>query len=410
MVTSLPSKRLSRTAPDKPTRNAGRRAPSQDEHSTGTSGGSTTRTTRTSGSPTGRRSAGESPAPGFRAGTYNLAAGNETYSQSFDKSKRLAAEQIVSGEVNVMALQEVGVNGRNTRGRDNNEELLQEIFRQELPPDFEDADMDQVSLDAQGRPVMRDGRPVYDPETYPDTRYTATNREGESQTMTLSRDRYDDEGRPVPFGTSPEDAPTVIYSAHLDQQDKTYSIAYASNNKHGSYGNSVLLGPGYEIEDVEQQVLGHDPDDQEQRSALAVSFTTPDGHQATAISAHLTNGGSESQGDARVGQLESLSDWAEGFDNAVIMGDFNTAPGKAYGTSGWDFLPGIDPSHTPSASSLGLQDPDPDSGSIDRVFTQGDVTVGPRRELDGQGGSDHDLVTWDITLPEALRQTYALAS
>lgn len=350
------------------------------------------------------------PRADFRAGTYNLAAGNETYSKTFDESKRLAAEQVVSGQVNVLALQEVGVNGRNTRGRDNNEELLREIFRQELPPEFRDAAIRRVSLDEQGRPVMRDGRPIYDPEKYADTRYSARNDEGQSQHMTLTRDRFDREGREVPFGTSASQAPTVVYSAHLEEEDKTYSVAFASNNESGSYGNSVLLGPGYEIEDIEQRVLGHDPDDHEQRSALAVSFRTPDGQEATAISAHLTNGASQQQGEARLPQLQELSSFASGQDNAVILGDFNTYPGQAYGRGFWDFLPGVDPDQTPSASSLGMQDPDRGVRSIDRVFTQGDVSIGRRRELDGQGGSDHDMVTWDVDLPEALRQNYALAS
>lgn len=357
--------------------------------------------------PAGARS---QPAADFRAGTYNLAAGNEKYSKSFDESKRLAAEQVVSGQVNVLALQEVGVNGRNTRGRDNNEELLREIFRQELPPEFRDAEISQVSLDEQGRPVMRDGRPVYDPEKYADTRYTALNDEGQSQHMTLTRERFDRQGREVPFATPAGEAPTVVYSGHLEEEDKTYSVAFAANTENGSYGNSVLLAPGYEIEDIQQHVLGHDPDDREQRSALAVSFRTPDGQEATAISAHLTNGGSQQQGDARVPQLRELSSFAGNFDNAVILGDFNTYPGQAYGRSLWDFLPGVDPDHTPSASSLGMQDPDRGVRSIDRVFTKGDVSVGGRRELDGRGGSDHDMVTWDINLPEALRSAYALAS
>lgn len=355
------------------------------------------------------RSAQGNSGADFRAGTYNLAAGNATYSQTFDRSKRLAAQQVVSGGVDVLATQEVGINGKNTRGRDNNEELLQEIFRQELPPEFRDASIDRYSLDANGETVMRDGKPIYDPQRYADSRYTATNESGQTQNMTLTRDRYDTQGREVPFSTSAGHAPTVLYSAHLEEEDKTYNLAFASNNDHGSYGNSVLLGPGDEIEDVQERVLGKDPDD-EQRSALAVSFRTPDGQEATAISAHLSNGSSQAQGDARIPQLRNLSDWARGYDNAVILGDFNTYPGKEYGKQPIDLLPFVDPDKTPSASSFGLQDPDRGVRSIDRVFTQGDVGIGPRRELDGQGGSDHDMVTWDVDLLDALRQNYALAS
>jgi endonuclease/exonuclease/phosphatase family metal-dependent hydrolase len=305
---------------------------------------------------------------------------------------------MVSGRVSVMALQEVGVNGRNTHGRDNNEEILEEVFRQELPREFRGADIDKVSLDANGQPVMRDGKPIYSPERYADSRYTATNDKGATRNMTLTRDRFDSQGREVPFDTSAEKAPTVAYSAHLEEQDKTYSLTYAANNKEGSYGNSVLLAPGYEVEDAQQQVLGHDPDG-EQRSALAVTFRTPDGQEGTAISAHLSNGREQDQGEARVTQLRTLSRFSEAYDNTVILGDYNTYPGQEYGRGLLDFLPFVDPDKTPSASSLGFVDPDRGVRHIDRIFTQGDVSVGPRNEFEeSAGGSDHPLVTWDVTL------------
>lgn len=350
------------------------------------------------------------PTDSFRAGTYNLAAGNTAHSteSQFQETKQLAAREMVSGRVDVMALQEVGVNGRNTRGRDNNEELLEEVFRQELPASLRQAQIAKASLDEQGRPVLKDGRPIYDPTRYADSRYTATGANGESRHMTLTRERYNKEGREVPFGTSAESAPTVVYSAKLEEQDKTYSLAYASNNADGSYGNAMLLGPGYEIDDVAQKVLGHDHNDHEQRSALAVTFTTPQGQEATAISAHLSNGRSQQEGESRLPQLRALSDFADDYDNAMVLGDYNTYPGQSYGQQLIDLLPFIDPDKTPSASQLGFEDPDRGVRSIDRLFTQGDVVAGQRREYDGQGGSDHDLVSWDVSLPGARRHSYGI--
>lgn len=382
--------------------------PTRETTSGSRSTSTSTRRTARAGSGSDQDS-GSSPAT-FQAGTYNIAAGNREHGtpEKQKESARLVAEQAVSGEVDVLALQEVGVNGRNTSGRDNNEEILQEIFRQELPEGFEDADISQVSLNEDGQPVLDgEGQPVYDPEQYADTRYTATSEDGDTQNMTLTRDRYDNEGNPVDFDASPEDAPNVVYSAHLEDEDKTYNIVYSSNNESGSYGNAVLLRPGYEIEGFQQEVLGHDPDDDEPRSALAVGFRTPDGAHGTAISAHLTNGSSQSQGDARVEQLDALAEFANERDNVLILGDFNTEPGKAYGEELKHKLPFVDPSRTPDAEHFGLEDPDESSKSIDRLFTQnGQVTVGPRNDLEGEGGSDHDMVTWDVTL-ENFRQAWA---
>lgn len=60
-----------------------------------------------------------------RVGTYNVAAGNDEHSDRahFDKTRRLIADEVVNGGADVINLQEVGVNGGNTRGRDNNKEI-----------------------------------------------------------------------------------------------------------------------------------------------------------------------------------------------------------------------------------------------------------------------------------------------
>lgn len=329
--------------------------------------------------------------------THNLGAGNSdpevSGREAFDQTRGTVAREVRSGNADVVMLQEVGVDGANTEGRDNNEEILEEIFRQELPPGWDEADIERVSLDEHGVPVTEDGEPVYDPEAYPDTRYTASH-EGETQEMTLSRARYDEDGQPVEWD---EEGAITTYEARMPNDD-TYTVVFGSNNEGGTYGNSVLLGPGYELQGAERRVLGNDPDDDEQRTALGVTFTTPGGEELSALSAHLTNGTDEDRGDARNDQYRALDDFADDLGgNVLIGGDFNSRAGGEYGGGFWDFLPGIDPPRHPSEGDLGWTDPSSDRDGIDRLYTQGNLEGELVEEINGVE-EVHPFVRWDVTV------------
>lgn len=344
-----------------------------------------------------------------RVGTYNVGAGNKEASRrsNFEKTRDLIARELVDGGVDVMALQEVGVNGRKTRGRDNNQEILEAVFTRELGDGWKNADLNRVSLDERGQPVVQDNKPVYDPEKYADTRVTATNAEGQTRDMDVRRQRSDADGKPLKWEDGPGKGPVVTYQAEV-APGKEYSIVYGSSNESGSYGNGVLLGPDYEVSASQRRVLGHDSPEKndkgnpEARTALGVTFTTPEGEELSLISAHLTNGKAEDRGKARDQQYAALDDFAESLESegqpVIIGGDFNSKAGGEYGKRFYHGLPWVDPPRHPSNQDLGWDDPDRDSDKIDRLYTLGEVDIGGREIHQDQGGSDHDLITWDAGL------------
>ncbi|MCA9775905.1 MAG: endonuclease/exonuclease/phosphatase family protein [Candidatus Eremiobacteraeota bacterium] len=341
--------------------------------------------------------------------TYNLGAGNKDASkkENFEKTSDLLAEEVVNGDTDVALLQEVGVDGKRTQDRDNNQEILEDIFVKELGDEWEDSDISRQSLDEQGNPVKgEDGKPVYDPEKYADTQVTATREDGQSEDLTVTRERYDDSGDPVDWKDGPEKGAVVVYEADMGE-GKDYKVVFGSSNKHGSYGNSVLLGPGYEVKDVQREILGQDPPEEgdngnpENRTALGVTFETPGGEEVSAISAHLTNGQAEDRGEARNDQYRALDDFAESLEGrgpVLLGGDFNSKAGGEYAKEFFDFLPFVDPPKHPGADELGWNDPNSGSNSIDRIYTLGEAEVGEREIFEDQGGSDHDLIHWDVAV------------
>lgn len=341
--------------------------------------------------------------------TYNIGAGNKEASkkENFEKTSDLLAEEVVNGETDVALLQEVGVDGRRTRGRDNNQEILEDIFVKELGDDWEDSDISRQSLDDKGNPIEdEDGKPVYDPKKYADTQVTATREDGESEDFTVTRERYDDSGDPVDWKDGPEEGAVVVYEADMGE-GKDYKVVFGSSNDSGSYGNSVLLGPGYEVKDVQREILGQDPPEDgdngnpENRTALGVTFETPEGKEVSAISAHLTNGQAEDRGEARNEQYRALDDFAESLDDrgpVLLGGDFNSKAGGEYAKEFFDFLPFVDPPKHPGADDLGWNDPNSGSNSIDRIYTIGEAEVGEREIFEEQGGSDHDLIHWEVAV------------
>ena len=65
----------------------------------------------------------------YQVGTYNVAGGNEHFSENFnDRTSNELARRIQSGAVDVVALQEVAVGNENAKGRDYNVEILRDVF------------------------------------------------------------------------------------------------------------------------------------------------------------------------------------------------------------------------------------------------------------------------------------------
>ena len=171
-----------------------------------------------------------------RVGTYNIGAGNEEASteENFQRTRELIADEIVHGGSEVINLQEVGVDGRLTGGRDNNQEILESVFVEELGDDWRDADLSRVSLDEDGKPVHDDdNQPVYDPKAYADTRVTATNDEGQRRNMDVTRQRYNDQGEPVDWSESPAQGHVVSYEAEA-APGKNYSLVFGSSSDGGT--------------------------------------------------------------------------------------------------------------------------------------------------------------------------------
>ena len=152
--------------------------------------------------------------------TYNVGAGNEEAArkENFDKTSDLLVDEIVNGDTDVAMLQEVGVDGRNTGGRDNHQEILESIFIKELGDDWEGSDVDRQSVDANGQLVKDDdGKPVYEPERYADTQVTFTNFEGESEGFSVTRERYNDDGEPVDWARGAAEGAVVVYQADMGE-------------------------------------------------------------------------------------------------------------------------------------------------------------------------------------------------
>ena len=190
-------------------------------------------------------------------------------------------------------------------------------------------------------------------------------------------------------------------------KQRFYKIAFGSSNDRGTYGNSVVLCPGYKIKDIQREVLGQDSPEEndngnpEDRTALGVILETPGGEEVSAVSVHLTNGQAEDRGEARNVQYQALSDFTQGLESqgpVLLGGDFNSKAGGQYAKEFFDFLPFLDPPRHPEADELGWNDPDSDNDSIDRLYTVGDLEIGEREEHKDQGGSDHNLIEWDVTL------------
>lgn len=315
----------------------------------------------------------------FQIGSYNVGGGNEEARkpENFEKTKALIGEKAASGEVDVLALQEVDRNTDRAGGKDQNVEVLREVFEGELGEDWEDAEIEERRIDDR-------------------TIELVATKDGEERTMRITQSAYTEDGQPREWGE--DERPDVIrYEAEISgNPPRTYNMIYGESIHHdgGQYGNAVLLGPGYEPTRFGRQHIGQDPDSSEKRSALAVEVRTPDGRQVGVVSTHLTSGATDGAPEEREDQYVAVDEYAEEFFGStptVIAGDFNSKAGGS-----WRYY--VREHHYPSADELGWRDPDPSREAIDRTYTTGDVRTEDRHIHRDVGGSDHDLVTWNVEL------------
>lgn len=318
----------------------------------------------------------------FQVGSYNVGGGNKEARkpENFDQTKKLIGEKAASGEVDVLALQEVDRNTGRAGGKDNNVEVLREVFRGELGEDWKDAEIEERRVDDRTIELI-------------------ARQDGEERRMRITQSAYDADGEPQEWGA--EERPDIIrYEAELLGENgggsgEKYNLIYGESIEHdgGQYGNAVLLGPGFEPTRFGRRHIGEDPDG-EKRSALAVEVRTPDQREVGIISTHLTAGNSGGAPEERGDQYHAVDRYSEEFFGdtpAVIAGDFNSKAGGTW----WNWL---DPNRYPTAGELGWNDPDPSRDAIDRTYTTGDVQTRDRHIHRDAGGSDHDLITWNVDL------------
>lgn len=375
----------------------------------------------------------EPASPTLRTGTYNVAGGAEDFEENFGRegvdgdfhtegeTSDFVANQLVTGEVDVLSLQEVSA-GRND-DPDFNQEILEDVFTQSLPEDFEDAHIDRYSVGPDGQPIVDgQGNPQYLPDQYSTIGYTATNEQGEEISATITRESVDASGNPAvdaqgrpiyepsaqttrPRVGTQQTYPVSVYQLNLEGGE-TYTAVYGDSGdstQNGSspdrhYGNTVLLGPGQQLERnpntgalqdgaVHYRVLGRDVEDGEPRSAVGVTFTTPSGEQASAVSAHLTNSGGDGGEHgtfSRSSQMRELGRFVDDIGGPVIVGgDYNYEFGSE---------------HLPSPEDVGLNYPGDQVDGIDHVLVTPGLEHGETTTVDGQGSDHEHLVLTEVTL------------
>lgn len=329
----------------------------------------------------------------FTVGTYNIAGGNEDAKKDIQDTTATLADQVVNENVDVVAMQEVDV-GTNDADKyipidgmnDHNEYTLTQVSAKEAGLN-DDATFTRTE-NADGTVTV-----------------TGQDSEGRTSSVTITETYYNEKGEPA---ASEEEAVMTIYDADVQTPDgvQEYTVVYGSSTSHdgGKYGNSVLLSPDAKLQYdangkslIERHDLGvNDPGKNENRTALEVNFEI-NGEDATVFSAHLTanpsNKDKQKYGisdqdaqDARDEQYKVLAAIAEKKgDNTIIMGDFNDGSQNHVGSLSGENNDENDP--TPFA----LGPP------IDRIYVAGDVNAENREHIEG-GGSDHNMITWEVTL------------
>lgn len=345
----------------------------------------------------------------LRAGTYNLAGANDGYNGScqIEATTRTLAQQVVGG-VDVVALQEVDV-GTNDAAAN-------------LPAGIDDYNeyvLAQVSAEEQGlqgavdytrtETVASDGTPV--------VVIAGEDAEGRTSRVTISREHYAQDGRPTEPGLpgllSLRPAVVTVYNADVQSPDglRDYTVAYGESKSRddGTFGNAVLLGPRAGLQrDADGNALvtlrdlgandpAEDGEQGENRTALQVDIDVAGG-SATVFSTHLTySKDSEGAQDAREQQYATLAGLAEASGgNTLLLGDFNDASAQTVGPlTGED---GDENRVDPLTKALSDRYNDRDDTNIDRIFVSDDVAADGREERIFDGGSDHEMVSWNIDL------------
>lgn len=343
----------------------------------------------------------------LRAATYNIAgAANGHHDlEAITDTARTLAGQVVGGETDVVALQEVDVGtGRATDNlpegfTDHNEFVLAHVAAKEQglqePVTFRRSE----AIDGDGRPV---------------TVITGVDGSGRYSRVVISKEYIAQDGAPTLPGLAGlltlRPAVTTVYNADVLTPDgvQDYTMVFGGSRSvdGGSFGNAVLLGPRATLQrdaDGNPQValrdLGaNDPTDDENRTALEVGIDVA-GREATVFSAHLTyddDKDPEGSAEARADQYDTLATLAEASgDNTLLLGDFNddsrvTVGPLTGGNFGENYV-------SPTAQDLSDWFAEGKT-NIDRIYVSADVDATNRIEYVKLGGSDHELVAWDVDL------------
>lgn len=304
-----------------------------------------------------------SPSPGPQArpanlqvGNMNLGGGNAEARSRFDEIKKTVGEQVVGNGIDLATFQEVDVGTRRAGGKDYNQEILSAVFEADLG-----------------------GR---DTQALGDGRYQTTLPDGTRRIATITQEKPADGNGDV----------TVYTATYQDEsgQDVRYTMVHGRSIDHdgGTFGNSVLLGPGQELpRDENGQIregaiqvheIGEDRGRKERRTALEVN--TAEGQ--TVISTHLTAGSEDSRQKARSAEYRSLDEICKGKPEVILGGDLNSAPGESYTVGGlWGWNPFGRDYRYPTAEEMGFEE-GTGGGGLDHVLVRGGDAVG-HHSVDG---------------------------
>lgn len=340
-----------------------------------------------------------------RVGTYNIAGGNNEFNNTdqLASTTRTLAQQMVGG-VDIVALQEVNV------GTDRAADQLPDGFT-----DYNEYALAQVSAEAQG--LQGDVRytrlHTVDGSGRPTTIVYGVDAAGRGSQVSMTQEHYTSDGARLPadvgnLGFPALNATVTVYNADVvtpeGVQDYTAVFGASTARDGGDYGNAMLLGPRATLQRdadgnavVSRHVLGHDPSSDEPRTALRAGIDLG-GESTTVFSAHLTYdkvaSAAVAERDSQVAALADLADSSGG--NTLLLGDFNDDTVESVGalTGGNSDENRVDPIVKKLSDLVNQRD----DTNIDRIYVSDDVAATDRQERVFDGGSDHEMVTWQVDL------------
>ncbi|MEW6281254.1 MAG: hypothetical protein AB1758_21770, partial [Candidatus Eremiobacterota bacterium] len=264
---------------------------------------------------------------------------------------------------------------------DYNLEILEDVAEESLGDGWRVDEENARYYDAQGREIT-------DPEQQPGAArvvYRASNGD-ESQELAVDMQQVE-----VPLEGSEETRAVTVYSSSPGGRPGHTVVYGPSLEGSYQYGNAVVLAPGNELprdslgrvdpHAIHMALLGRDPDDDEPRTALGVTFTAG-GEEVHAVSAHLTNRkqGHEDRDQSireQYARHEFFTRQWYGDNNTITGGDFNSVPGE-------DGFPEVD-----------LEGVSVDGKDVVLVNRQDRIE---NAETRGRGGSDHALIVTDVVV------------